>query len=68
MSYLVMFMLYILFNYTLLCYKFSVMCVLVVTQRIQHQLTHQRKIGSFIQFTAVGFGSSSLNKDKGADS
>ena len=44
------------------------MCVLVVIQRIQHQLTYQRKIGSFIQFTTVGFGSSSLNKDKGADS
>ena len=44
------------------------MCILVATQRIQHQLTYQRKIGLFIQFTTVGFGSSSLNKDKGADS
>ena len=44
------------------------MCALVVTQRIQHPLTYQRKTGSFIQFTTVGFGSSSLNKDKSADS
>ena len=44
------------------------MCALIVTQRIQHQFTYQRKIGSFIQFTTVGFGSSSLNKDKNADS
>ena len=44
------------------------MCAPVVTQRIQHQLTQQRKIGSFIKFTTVGFGSSSLNKDKSADS
>ena len=44
------------------------MCVPVVTQRIQHQITQQRKCGSFIQFTTVGFGSSSLNKDKSADS
>ena len=44
------------------------MQLLVVTQRIQNQLTYQRKIGSFIQFTTIGFGSSSLNKDKGADS
>ena len=46
----------------------SVMCVLVATQMIQHQITQQRKIGSFIQFTTVGFESSSLNKDKCADS
>ena len=46
----------------------STMCVLVVTQRIQHELTYQRKIGSFIQFTTVGFGSASLNKDKNAES
>ena len=44
------------------------MCVLVVAQRIQHQITQQRKIGSFIQFTTVGFGFTSLNKDKSADS
>ena len=44
------------------------MCVPVVTQRIQHQITQQKKFGSFIQFTTVGFGSSSLNKDKSADS
>ena len=43
------------------------MCVLLVTQRIQHQLTYQRKAGTFIQFTTVGFESSSLNKDKGVD-
>ena len=44
------------------------MCGLVVAQRIQHQITQQGKIGSFIQFTTVEFGSSSLNKDKSADS
>ena len=44
------------------------MCALVVAQKIQHQITQQRKIGSFIQFTTVGFGSSSLNKDKSTDS
>ena len=44
------------------------MCVLVAAQKIQHQITQQRKIGSFIQFTTVGYGSSSLNKDKRADS
>ena len=43
------------------------MCVPVVTQRIQHQVTQQRKFGSFIQFSTVGFGSSSLNKDKSAN-
>ena len=46
----------------------SFMCVLVVAQRIQLQITQQRKIRSFIQFTTVGFGSSSLNKDKSANS
>ena len=48
--------------------NYSVMCVLVVAQRIQLQITQQRKIRSFIQFTTVGFSSSSLNKDKNADS
>ena len=53
--------------YTLLFDNCSAIYALVVTQRIQHQLTYLRKIGSLIQFTTVGFGSSSLNKDKGAD-
>ena len=46
----------------------SLICVLVVAQRIQLQITKQKKVRSFIQFTTVGFGSSSLNKDKSADS
>ena len=46
----------------------SVMYVLVVAQWIQLQITQQSKIRSFMQFTTVGFGSSSLNKDKNADS
>ena len=56
-----------LLNYVLLSSSYSAMCVLVVAQRIQHELTYQRKIGFFIQFTTVGFGSSSLNKDKSVD-
>ena len=46
----------------------SVMCELVVAQRIQLQITQQKNIRFFIQFTTVGFGSSSLNKDKSANS
>ena len=44
------------------------MCLPAVTQKIEYQLTYQRKIGSLIQFTTVGFGSSNLSKDKSVDS